>query len=302
MEKDLPRLIDTMALSNIDAMINLDGRWGKELEDNLDRYDRAYPGRFFTFCHVDWRLLDSPAAPDHLARSFERSLAAGARGLKVWKDLGLKVRSHGKLVLPDDPRLQPLWDLAATHRVPVLIHVADPLAFFLPRDHSNERLEELTRRPQMAARNGGGLEGFHRLLQAFESVLANHPRTTFIAAHGLYPENLSAVAHLLGQYPNLHIDIAWAHLQFGRQPRAARTLFLAFPDRILFGTDVFPLRRAILPIYFRFLETFDEAFSYTEEPEPPSGRWPIYGLGLPRDVLSLTYRGNALRLLEARLV
>jgi|SRR5579875_478398 len=298
MEKDVPQFIAMMDAANIDACVNLDGRWGRELEDNLERYDRAYPGRFFTFCHVDWRLLQEARGPDLLVKSFERSVQTGARGLKVWKDLGLTVRAGRELILPDDKRLAPLWQAAGQHRLPVLIHVADPLAFFLPRDRHNERIEELSRRPSMAARHGGGTEGFHRLLRSFEHVLADHPNTTFVAAHGLHAENLRYVAQMLERYPNLHIDIAWAHLQLGRQPRTARDLFLRFPDRILFGTDVFPLRPSILPIYFRFLETFDESFSYTDEPVPTSGRWPIYGLGLPPTALAQTYRANALRLLQ----
>lgn len=42
------------------AVVNLDGRWGDELAANLERYDHAYPGRFATFCHVDWAELQQP--------------------------------------------------------------------------------------------------------------------------------------------------------------------------------------------------------------------------------------------------
>lgn len=58
MEKDIDRLCDLMTSCNISSLVNLDGRWGRELEENLQRYDRAHPGRFFTFCHVDWRVLE----------------------------------------------------------------------------------------------------------------------------------------------------------------------------------------------------------------------------------------------------
>ena len=36
------------------TIVNLDGEWADELEANLDRYDRRYPGRFVTFARVDW--------------------------------------------------------------------------------------------------------------------------------------------------------------------------------------------------------------------------------------------------------
>ena len=50
---------------------------------------------------------------------------------------------QGRLLLPDDPRLDPVWAAAAEHGLPVLIHVADPIAFFEPIDRFNERIEEL---------------------------------------------------------------------------------------------------------------------------------------------------------------
>ena len=125
--------------------MNLDGRWGVELEENLDRYDRAYPGRFFSFCHLDWRLLDEPDGAARLVESLRRSVDAGARGLKVWKDLGLTVTARDRRILPDDPLLAPVWTAAAELRIPVLVHVADPVAFFHPVDRHNERLEELLR-------------------------------------------------------------------------------------------------------------------------------------------------------------
>jgi hypothetical protein len=50
-------------------------------------------------------------------------------------------------------------------------------------------------------------------------------------------------------------------------------------------------------IYFRFLETDDEYFDYAPTSPPPQGRWRIYGLGLPADVLRKVYFENAARLL-----
>ncbi|MGH9106027.1 MAG: amidohydrolase family protein, partial [Acidimicrobiales bacterium] len=88
MEPDVGKLLGLMDVCNIESSVNLDGRWGRELEENLDRYDRAHPGRFFTFCHVDWALLERRDGPGLLAESLRSSVKAGARGLKVWKDLG----------------------------------------------------------------------------------------------------------------------------------------------------------------------------------------------------------------------
>src|SRR4051812_17010104 len=42
---DVGGLLATMDASGVEAIVNLDGRWDAELEANLDRYDRAHPGR-----------------------------------------------------------------------------------------------------------------------------------------------------------------------------------------------------------------------------------------------------------------
>ena len=144
------------------------------------------------------------------------------------------------LILPDDDRLGPLWEAAGGLGLPVLIHTADPVAFFDPLDHRNERLEELLEHPDWSF-HGPEYPTFGRLMEALERIVANHPGTTFIGAHvGCYAESLRWVRRMLDAYPNFHVDISARIAELGRQPRAARDLMLAHADRVLFGTDVFP--------------------------------------------------------------
>jgi predicted TIM-barrel fold metal-dependent hydrolase len=294
MVEDVGALLALMDSLAVDAIVNLDGRWGDELEANLERYDRVHPGRFLTFCHVDWER------PEGLVASLEASARAGARGLKVWKDLGLGVRdASGALLLPDDPQIADVWAAAGELGLPVLIHTADPIAFFTPVDAQNERLEELGRHPEWSFQ-GPQFPSFERLMEALEAVVAAHPGTTFIGAHvACCAEDLAWVARMLDAYPNLHLDFSARIAELGRQPRAARRLFTEHPDRVVFGTDVFPPSRAAYETYFRFLETADEHFAYSPDPENPwpQGRWRISALDLPQDTLAAIYRGNAARLL-----
>jgi predicted TIM-barrel fold metal-dependent hydrolase len=91
------------------------------------------------------------------------------------------------------------------------------------------------------------------------------------------------------------VDISARISELGRQPYTARRFFLRYADRILFGTDV-GVNPASYRIYYRFLETDDEYFDYGVGEIPDQGRWCIYGLFLPDDVLEKVYRLNALRL------
>ena len=300
---DVDALLETLAGSGVEAIVNLDGRWGDELEENLDRYDRAHPGRFATFCHVDWGAFMDADVTARLIASLERSAAAGAKGLKVWKDLGLHVRdSDGVLVLPDDPRLSEVWDAAGQLGLPIWIHTADPIAFFEPLDERNERLEELLVNPNWSFADAERFPRFDRLLDALEAIVAGHRGTTFVGVHaGNAAEDLDRVSRMLDAYPNHRIDVAARIAELGRQPRAARRLFDRHPDRILFGTDAFPPDPGAYAVSFRFLETEDEHFPYDpDEDEPPSqGRWAISGLGLPDATLERVYAANARALIPS---
>lgn len=295
---DTDVLLALMAACNLRAIVNLDGRWGDELELNLDRYDRPYPGRFATFCHVDWAsAVKTKDVGATAAASLRESVRAGAKGIKVWKDLGLHVRDQrGELILPDDPRLSPLWETARELGVPVFIHTADPVAFFDPVDERNERYEQLIAEPDWSFADPV-FPRFERLIESLEALVAAHPDTSFVAVHvGAYAENVAWVGRMLDTYPNLHVDIAARVAELGRQPRAARELIVAHPDRVLFGIDEFPPARENYEIYFRFLETADEQFPHSTEEVPLMGRWAISGIDLPDDVLRQVYEENALRL------
>jgi predicted TIM-barrel fold metal-dependent hydrolase len=293
---DVGALLDLMDAVGVATIVNLDGRWGDELAANIERYDAAHPGRFVTFCHLDWSLVDRPGA---LVTSLEAAQAAGARGVKVWKDLGLSVTdARGRRVRPDDPRLTEVFRAAGGLGLPVLIHTADPVAFFAPLDRHNERLEELARHPDWWF-GAPGTPTFDELMLGLERLVAAAPGTTFIGAHvGCAAEDLARVDRMLSAYPNFHIDLGGRLGELGRQPRATRRLIEAHPDRVLFGSDAFAPSPEAYRVYWRFLETDDECFAYAPGEEiPPQGRWDISALDLPPTLLPALYAGNARRLL-----
>jgi len=238
---DVGALLDTMDRREIATIVNLDGRWDAELEANLDRYDRAHPGRFATYCQLDWsHASDGDLFARELVASLERSAAAGARGLKVWKTLGLGWRdARGELLLPDDPRIAPVWDAAGALGLPVLIHTADPAAFFEPLDERNPWRDELLANPDWHV-HGDPYPPLARLLEGFEAIVAAHPRTTFVGAHLVAVEDLAWVARLCTTYANVQVDVSARLPQLAAQPEATRRLLSRHPDRVLFGTDEFP--------------------------------------------------------------
>src|SRR5690606_1151023 len=261
---DVPALLAVMDARHVEAIVNLDGMWGDELEANLDRYDRAHPGRFHTFCQIEWSRLAEPGGLAVLLAQLEDSGRRGARGVKVWKTLGLEFRdADGTLIAPDDPRVVTLLTRAGELGMPVLIHTADPIAFFQPLNPRNERLDELRGAKDWWYGDRSVHPTFDALLDAHASLVRACPGTTFIAAHaGCAAEDLDRVERLMVVAPNYHVDIAGRLAELGRQPRRFARLVADHPDRVLFGTDIYPATDEQYRLHYRFLESADESFEY----------------------------------------
>lgn len=299
MIEDVPALVDVMDACSVRTVVNLDGLWGEEVTANVERYDAAHPGRFVTFCQLDWDQLGRPGGLRSLHDSLTESVARGARGVKVWKNLGLTVRDGEALVRPDDPRVIEILSHAGELGLPVLIHTADPIAFFEPLDRHNERLDELGAHPDWWFGDRNRHPSFDTLLDAHAALVLACPGTTFIGAHlGCAAEDLDRVERLLAAAPNYHVDTAGRVGELGRQPRRFARFIADHPDRVLFGTDIYPASKVQYELHVRFFETLDEGFSYNPEREVPSqGRWDVSGLGLEPALLEQVYRTNAERLL-----
>lgn len=291
---DPAQVVAMMDRNNIKTIMILTGMWGDKLQRVIDEMVNSYPGRFMVSTQIDWSKIDDPSFSQLMVKQLDDSVARGARGLKVLKELGLGVKDKtGKLVPVDDPRLDPVWEECGRLGIPVLIHVADPEAFFHPIDASNERYEELIEHPDWSF-YGPQFPSMEELMKQRDHMFAKHPGTKFVALHfGSWPENLDFVEQTLVKFPNVMIEFGAREGELGRQPRRTRALFMKFPDRIMFGTDE-GSEEKMYQSYFRWLETDDEYFPYNQY--PGQGRWMISGMGLPDDVLEKVYHLNAERL------
>jgi hypothetical protein len=305
----LEQYVGMMDRNNIAVCVSLDATLLKRLESHRDFLWTAYKDRFVLFANIDFQgdgQADVPATwscnqPDFVRITVEQIRHAHRlgviSGLKFFKDFGLRYRNgNGTLVAIDDPRWGPIWEVCGELRLPVIIHTADPGAFFEPITPVNERFFELTVHPDWSF-SGPEFPSRKSLHEARNRVIAQNPQTTFIAAHfGNDGENLKELGMWMAAYPNLIVEFASRINELGRQPYSSRRFFETYQDRILFGTDG-PWPEARLRIYWRFLETQDEYFEYSEKQPPPQGDWRIYGLGLNQNILQKIYYSNAVRII-----
>jgi predicted TIM-barrel fold metal-dependent hydrolase len=296
--ENMKTYLEEMDKAGVVNCVSLDGYSEKDFYiKHLKACQDVSRDRFLVFFLPDFSRIDEPDFGIKEAKRLEEAVKMGCCGLKIAKELGLEWHDKtGKIVPVDDPRINPIWDKCGELGIPVIIHVTDPKAFFTPIDKFNERYDELGVHPEWSF-YGKDYPPKQEILNQRNRVFAAHPNTIFIGAHvGGLPEELDQVGMWFDLYPNFYVDICARISELGRQPYTARRFMIKYQDRILFGTDT-PCKAEAYQIYYRFLETDDEYF----DPTPAhhlQGRWMIYGLFLPDEVLEKIYSKNALKILS----
>ena len=289
--ENMEELIAEMDALNVQVLVNLSGGSGDELRERIETVRNGpYPDRFRLFANIDFDGV-GPGFGEEAAAQLQRDVEAGAIGLKIFKSLGMtNLKADGSRLRVDDPELDPIWEMAGRMDVPVLIHTAEPVAFFEDLDYENERWLELA---LFSSRRNYGPDqvDFETLMAERDRMFLKHPNTRFIAAHfGFHGHDLQRAAEVLDSIPNLYLDLSAVLYDFGRQPRAAREFFIAYQDRLIFGKDAY--QPTEFPYYWRVFETADEYFDYYRDYH---AFWKLYGMDLPDDVLRKIYYENALR-------
>lgn len=290
--QSLKGLVADMDVMNEAIMVNLSGGSGSKLAESVDNIAKNYPNRFVVFANVDFDGAGKPGWTEKTVAQLEVDIKKGARGLKVFKSLGLRnVDSDGKRLAVDDMRLDPIWAKCGELGVPVLIHSADPKSFWDDMNADNERWLELKTHSRRK-RSDTDPAPWQQIIDEQHHVFKKHPKTKFISAHmGWYANDLQQLGGFLDDMPNMYVGIAAVIAELGRQPQNAREFFIKYQDRILFGKDSWKPEE--FPTYFRVLETNDEYFPYYKKYH---AFWAMYGLNLPDEILKKVYYKNALSL------
>ena len=294
--QDLSQLVREMDELNMAVLNNLSGRGrgSKEhLVGALKNVKDNYPNRFIVFTNVNFGGINDPDWTANTVKQLQEDYELGARGLKIYKSLGLRTTDNdGKLVKIDDPRIDPVWAKCGELGMPVLIHSADPKSFWDPMDENNERWLELKLRPGRK-RSDTNPAPWEEIIAQQHNIFRKHPNTTFINAHmGWYANNLGKLSELMEEFPNMYVEIGAVIAELGRQPKFAGKFFEKYQDRILFGKDAYNPEEYYT--YFRVLESEDEYFPYYKKYH---AFWRMYGLGLSDEILKKVYYKNALNIL-----
>jgi len=292
----LKEVVAAMDKLNLQVLVNLSGGSGEKLKQGIAALKGSpYADRMVLFANIDFPGAGVPQGFGlKAAAQLEQDVKAGALGLKIFKELGLRIKKpDGSRLHLDDAELDPIWAKCGELGIPVLIHTAEPAPFFDPIDFTNERWLEEALFPDRRYQDPW-FPRFEELLAERDRMFAKHRNTTFIAAHMAYLSNdLGRFSKYLDVNPNVYPETAAVLAEYGRQPRTARAFFVKYQDRILFGKDSFQPDE--FPYYWRTFETGDEYFEYYRDYH---AFWRLYGMELPDEVLKKLYYKNALKLVK----
>jgi predicted TIM-barrel fold metal-dependent hydrolase len=295
-EPEITTWLKNMDAVNVEKTLILTMTTGKEFDEINAKYSK-YPDRFELWCGLDFAGYNAPGFPNSAIAELQRCHDAGAKGIGEIHDKGQGLhsgKSNAPGMHPDDSRMDALWDKAAELRMPVSLHVADPIWMYQPMDKHNDGLMNAL---EWRLDNQPNIVKLPGMIEILERTLARHRSTTFIACHFANLDyDLNHLGEAFDRNPNLYADIAARYAETAPIPRFASQFYAKYADRLVYGTDM-GFDQSMYRITFRILESRDEHFYETDQ---FSYHWPLYGLGLTDEILKRVYHDNAAKLLASR--
>lgn len=268
---------------------------------------RANPDRIAPVSSFPMAGWDEPDWQEKTIRHLDQTIAQGAVGVKVWKNIGMVFRdTHGKLVMIDDPKFDSIFAHLKQRGVVLIGHLGEPKNCWLPLDQmtvNNDR-SYFKEHPQYHMNLHPEMPSYQEQIDARDRMLAKNPSLPFVGAHFASIEwSVDELAKFLDRFPNAVVDTAARIGQLQYQSQRDRAKVIAFlnkyQNRILYGTDtgIGPNDRAdVLHRQARTKWLADWKYFNTDETiTVPELDEPVQGLALTRDVVEKIYRVNAQR-------
>lgn len=282
----------------------VDDTWAprNQLQAQIDdawKLVRSSDGHVFLCTTFDSYRFNSPTFTEDSARQINRDFQDGAIAVKIWKTFGMEIKdSNGKYVLPDDPKLKPIYEEIAQHDKTLLAHLAEPdLAWELLDVKKDPLSQYYIDNPQWHMLNKPGVPSKKTILEARDRVLEQNPRLRVVGVHlGSMERDLDDIGRHFDKYPNFAVDTAarMEYLMYGDREKV-RAFLMKYPDRVIYGTDLDVNPDASMQKSVKeWKETYanDWRFFATDESFQVEGHT-VRGLKLPKDVLQKIYRTNA---------
>ena len=294
---EIDQWVETMRTVGVKKTIILSKAIGAEFDSIYQAYAGKYPDFFEVWCGFDYSGYDQPGFGPAAVAELQRCYEKGAHGVGELGDKGkglfyCATKAWGMHL--DDPRMDPLLQKCAELKLPVNIHVAEPIWMYQKMDSTNDGLMNAY---DWRLDNQPGIVDHDGMINILENTIKRHPNTIFIACHfANCSYDLTKLGNLLDQYPNIYADISARYAETATIPRHVGKFYEKYQDRLLYGTDM-GFEEKMYQITFRILESADEHFY---ESDQFGYHWSLNGFDLNDRVLEKIYHLNAEKLLGKR--
>ena len=304
---DCIALLDRLELKlfNVCVAHKPDDPWRKD-RANFRKLADEHPDHYAWCTTYDPPYAPEPDYADRVIADLEQDLKRGAVACKMWKNIGMEiVKPSGEFLMVDDAIFDPIYAYLSRAEVPLLMHMGEPLACWQPLSEDNLHAGYYSAHPEWHMYNKPDFPFHQEIIDARDRVLAKHPSLQVIGAHlGSLEYDVAEIAKRLDRYPNFAVDTSARLHDLAWQDReAVRQFFLAYPDRVLFGTDIVQRElQSSLPEAVRgrnlerMQQRYEADFAYYEGEDMLTVRGrEVRGLALPAQVLEKLYHENARR-------
>ncbi|MEQ5789830.1 amidohydrolase family protein [Muricauda sp. NFXS6] len=295
-DEEIREWIKTMDEQGVEKTLILSYQTGDKFDSIYNVYSK-YGDRFEIWCGFDYTGYEEKGWTEKAIKELERCFKVGAKGVGELGDKGLGLFYSGPSPAPgmhiNDPRMQPLLKRCGELRMPVNVHVAEPIWMYEPIDNQNDGLMNAENWQIDKSKPNLLLHG--ELINTLEEAVSNNPGTTFIACHyANCSYDLNILGRLFDKYENLYADISARYAETAPTPRATGAFYKKYQDRLLYGTDM-GMEPSMYRTTFRILETGDEHFY---EHDLFGYHWALNGLDLDDETLRKVYSENAKKILR----
>lgn len=288
---------------NICVVHSADETW-REQADVFRGLAAQHPDRYAWCTSFDLPDFDDAHYADRVIAGLERDFQTGAIACKIWKNVGMDLKTpSGAFLMADDAVFDPIFEYLAKLGVPLIAHLAEPMACWQPLSEDNPHYGYYSKNPQWHMYNRPEFPSHQEIMDARDRMLGKHPKLRVVGAHlGSLEYDVAEVAKRLDRYPNFAVDTSARLADLAYQDaEAVRAFMVAYSDRVLFGTDLVQRQRVS--------EMADEerqrrlqgaegqyrmaAAYYGSDGQVAVRNRTVQGLGLPEDVLEKLYYRNA---------
>jgi len=208
---------------------------------------RRYPQSFDFIGTFDASTFAAKTFAEDVVAQIKKYMAAGARGIKIWKNIGMILKNDAEqFVMVDDPVFDPIFAFLQKEKIPLLAHLGEPRNCWLPLEQmtTNSAREYFSRNPKFHAYLHPEVPSYEQQIMARDRILERYPELIFVGAHlGSMEWNLEEVAKRFDRHQNFYIDLSSRFVYIFEQTLRNRNyvidFFETYQNRILYGSDCF---------------------------------------------------------------